>query len=205
MKVILLLALCVAVALAATPTRPDPPESYEARVRFDIENRTARIHTNGDGFVARDFTGNRAVRHAYFDERERPFIIYELARWDLKQEYFLDNHNWTQCHNESITGSIFPEWSWLANATYDGTHNNVDFWNNTEVSKGYTFRVGAGFQATGNTTAPTVPVFQVVEVITGTSFERTTIQYQEFRTAVNQDDFIVPKQCGGTAMPFFLW
>lgn len=51
MKAVLVLALCVAVALAATPTRPTPPESYEARIHFDIENRTAFIHRDGDGML----------------------------------------------------------------------------------------------------------------------------------------------------------
>jgi len=208
MKAVILLSIFIAIALAApAPPTPQIPETFEANIHFDIYNATSHIHADGQGIEARNVTLNSGLLHAFFDEKPNPFIFYDLARYDLAKDFVLDNANWTKCNNFTLTGNLPSLWSWLANATYVGTspRNEVQFWNASVVYGSTTVHFAGGFFAVNSTVANT-PLWRSIEVITGTSVERNVINYDDFNTVhVSDNDFVLPKQCGGMTLPYFLW
>ena len=192
--VILLVALCVALAVAA-PLRPVVSETFEAKINVEFVNGT--YHAFGIGDEARDYAGNRAVFRSEFDHPR--FWIYELARFDTGVGYELDSLNYTTCHNHSLTGHLPSNWAWLANATYVGQssfrNQLFDWWNSSTIVSGITFQFAAAFFDSGNT-APSVPAYAVLEWTYNNLFEKRTIGYDAFFPQINNPNiFDVPSVC----------
>merc|ERR1739845_315901 len=109
--VIAVLALCL-LALAQTPPRPNFSEQFSANIGLDVKTPTG--HFYGEGTVAYDYTGGRAMEALHYNNATMD--TFDLKLYPSAKEYTI--HGFGNCSTSALTGKIGQVWGWLAPATY---------------------------------------------------------------------------------------
>eukprot|EP01089_Gocevia_fonbrunei_P017438 TRINITY_DN565_c0_g1_i4.p1 TRINITY_DN565_c0_g1~~TRINITY_DN565_c0_g1_i4.p1 ORF type:complete len:189 (+),score=46.76 TRINITY_DN565_c0_g1_i4:118-684(+) len=119
MKVILLVALCVAFVLAADPPRPKFPEVFEATgtIEYFVDGQ---MHF-GEGFWRVDQPAGKSVQFFMFMESFKPLDIYELERYDMGTYYSINSTNRTDCSEHKVTPPMPSVWGWVDHANFTGS------------------------------------------------------------------------------------
>jgi len=131
---VLLLLCSIHVILSFAP--PKISESFSATVSLVISDEEGEHE--GVGVWAVDETGEMAVENYKFHEPS--YDIFDLQRYDLGIQYFLDPMNTSSCKHFSVDGTMPHVWDWVNLTSYVNTvpYNNesIDIW---EVSLGYAY------------------------------------------------------------------
>jgi len=188
MQTVVILALCVVAIMAQAPPRPNIPDTFIAHVR--VESHQADQHLFGNGILASDYNGNRALENYRLDDHEHGYLVlYGDFRYDLGQIYEVDGHDFHDCHNRSVQGHIPAFFGWVANATYAGQHRIhevvVDTWR--VEATGFTAELGVN---QNNTNVPVI----------WSRYSRGSevhIMFEEFNvtSTIDPNIFNVPPEC----------
>jgi hypothetical protein len=123
MKVLLLVA-CLIAAVLGSAAPPTLSETFTASISITIKD--GRGDHYGKGVWAIDQPGNKGIESYVFDEGE--FDVYNLQRYDLGEYYQVVATNKSRCVEMAVTGSMPALWTWLSQASFDGTVHGVDMW-----------------------------------------------------------------------------
>eukprot|EP00054_Salpingoeca_dolichothecata_P008643 m.49007 g.49007 ORF g.49007 m.49007 type:complete len:371 (+) comp17864_c2_seq2:114-1226(+) len=189
MRVLCVVAVVVALAVAQHPPRPEIPDSYEAAV--DVEQHTRNETLFGEGEKAIDAEDKKALERARIHEpqRQRTFYVEELERFDIGKEYEIASYDPSKCTTKTISKDFPHPFEWVKNATYDGRHEHrhrpIDVW----VANTAGVKIGLGVSPDD----PNTPVVFFRQ----DSHEEYREYYREFRAGKprNASIFNVPPQC----------
>ena len=187
-----LVVLAVVVSMAAAQTRPKLPQTFEMAGVVQLKYNGSYYW--GEGLFAADHQANKGVENIKFGGYSHLDII-ELARYDLRKVYTIENRKTCQVHD--LTGSLPDFWGWLQHAEFS---HNV-----TEANQ--VFNVWR-FVAAGNTLEATVPANDptTLSIYSARSSRQDfKIYVQVFKTDKPKSEwFDVPKECGASTPSTFV-
>merc|ERR1711862_358116 len=122
-----ILALTVACALAQT--RPKLATTFETHGIIQIKHNHSVVF--GEGRWIFDLEAGKSLDWAHFGGFEH-LGVYDLARFELKKNYFISSADARKCEEKDLTEKIRSPWEWLDKAELVGnlTRNGVlfDLW-----------------------------------------------------------------------------
>jgi len=115
-----------------TPPRPNIPSDFLADTEIEDHDSTGQAFF-GEGYYAVDTRNQRQVEHYDLDyNHERTIHIMDLERYDLHTEYTINSEDVRNCTERNLTGTMQPPFSWVAQATYNGSTSihgvTLDLW-----------------------------------------------------------------------------
>eukprot|EP01087_Luapelamoeba_hula_P006048 TRINITY_DN161_c0_g1_i1.p1 TRINITY_DN161_c0_g1~~TRINITY_DN161_c0_g1_i1.p1 ORF type:complete len:197 (+),score=20.62 TRINITY_DN161_c0_g1_i1:49-639(+) len=189
-SVVVLLVVVVAVlcgvALAQTPTRPNPSEVFEADGRMQVaQGRNQTVEGRGSWRV--DQPEGKAREQFQFEVKHSHYDVDEVQRYDLGKTFSIVG-NPGKCNTTAVTGKMQSIWDWLLHASYKGRvkveNTEVDLWEYSVA--GATLALGV---------RPQAPDFPVV-VMRQTKTLNVAIHFDFYHTEKpNPVWFTVPKVC----------
>jgi hypothetical protein len=104
----------------ADPPRPVIAPSFLAKGEIEVHGGRHEATRIGEGFWASDVKGGKFSE--YFEIRTGLVIdhIFNLFRFDLGKNYFLQSDDIADCDVRPINGSAPNPWAWVADAHYAG-------------------------------------------------------------------------------------
>jgi len=190
MVVVLAVTMGPLMGLGATPARPNPSDTFEAKVFVEYKSGTGSSD-KGEGEWGRNQGANQAVIFLRFEPK---FNYYQLDRYDIGKQFIITSANISQCNvTETSSVTLPPIWGWISSANYIGNktfHDHLIYLWTSNVG-GVEFAIGVGSD-------PTIPLFFGMK----TSLHEEAFEFAEFKpVAPPSRVFDIPKECPSSS-PF---
>eukprot|EP01113_Clastostelium_recurvatum_P034813 TRINITY_DN476_c0_g1_i3.p1 TRINITY_DN476_c0_g1~~TRINITY_DN476_c0_g1_i3.p1 ORF type:complete len:385 (-),score=87.18 TRINITY_DN476_c0_g1_i3:127-1194(-) len=190
-----LLVLAFACLALAAPNKPTIATQFESEVGVFVYEGDRSRTLRGGGFYAFDVPKNRARRDLKLENEDHQIEVdHILQRYDLGAEYIFEDR---RCNKRRVSGAIPNPWSWLSNATYNGTvefqGRKLDNWlASTTVNATLTITRVLGVLSDSVNT----PVWYSERTVRGRVHDNMEITFFKFNASEPQDwAFTVPNIC----------
>merc|ERR1711941_94617 len=123
-----ILALTVACALAQA--RPKLATTFETHGIIQIKHDHSVVF--GEGRWIFDLEAGKSLDWAHFGGFEH-LGVYDLARFDLKKNYFISSADARKCEEKDLTEKIRSPWEWLEAGVPQNNPTELVYFSRTSV------------------------------------------------------------------------
>ena len=116
-----LLLAVVAIAAGAAPSPCNPSQTYEAHGRFEFKNEGGDKGM-GDYHSAHSVAMKKRMVEGKADEARHEKESFWMLEDFATEKRYAENSTTKMCDKESINGTLPNPWSWVAHATFSGSH-----------------------------------------------------------------------------------
>jgi len=181
MKAAVVFCGLLAVIFAATPTRPNIAETFQARGEFKITDKNSTF--TGEAYLGINQPHGLGIENYKIHGHPR-FDRFFLQRFDLNESFAMEGANEHICQKHKTTGTMPKFWGWVQEASYTGKVNGLEVWS---LHRGYAV-VSIGVHPEN----PNVPVYYSRK----TPDTLVELNYHKFEhVAPHTSKFEIPHSC----------